>query len=348
MKFRRLLIVLGLLLAAAPFASAQSPTTSPAPRRIDLLSMGDWGEAKSAQANVAQAMERYVAKLDHPIAAMLLAGDNFYVPLSGVDDPAWKTLFEEMYDSQRLNFPFYACLGNHDFDQDKFLIELKYAQVHPESRWKMPARWYRIDFPEPNPLVTVLMLDSNQPNLSAEQWAEQIHWLETELAKPRKSAWIICCAHHPLFSNGAAADNGILQRDWGALFQKYHVDFYLCGHEHNLQHLEIPKWEPSFVLAGGGGAHAHPMLRNNRGPFSRSIYGFVHFELTPDKATVHYIGVEDEPLHVFERSKAGEVKTLFTTPSDPAADKPLEVIQGLYDRIRGPNTRPSSQPATQR
>jgi 3',5'-cyclic AMP phosphodiesterase CpdA len=307
--------------------------------------MGDWGEAKSAQSAVAQAMTNYVTAQTQPIDAMLLAGDNFYVPLSGVEDEAWQSLFEQMYDPKKLNFPFYVSLGNHDYDNAKFKIELDYARLHPKSRWKFPARWYRIDLPANKPLAMILMLDSNQPNLSAAQWTEQIVWLDRELANPRNAPWVICCAHHPLFSNGVAADNGILQRDWGTLFQKYHVDFYLCGHEHNLQHLEIPNWGPSFVLAGGGGAHSHPMLRNNRGPFSRSVYGFAHFELTPALATVRYIGADGNPLHIFQRTKAGQTTVLLNTKSDSPVDKPLEAIMGIYGRLR-PQTQPTSQPTT--
>jgi tartrate-resistant acid phosphatase type 5 len=134
-----------------------------------------------------------------------------------------------------------------------------------------------------------------------------------------------------------------LQKDWGNLFQKYNVDIYLCGHEHNLEHLEIPGWKPSFVIAGGGGAHSHPLIRDNRG-FSRSIYGFVHFDFTPDHVTIHYIGADGQPLHVFERSKAGEVKILTTTASDSAIAKPLEAIQGLFDKMH-PKTQPT-QPST--
>ena len=169
-------------------------------------------------------------------------------------------------------------------------------------------------------------------------------FLEDELARPR-AAWTICCAHHPLFSNGIAADNGILQRDWGTLFKKHGVDIYLCGHEHNLQHLEVAGWKPSFVLAGGAAAHSHPIIRDSRGPFSRSVYGFVHFSFTPEKVTVYYIGTDGKPLHVFERSKAGEVKVLMTTKSDPAITKPLEVIQGIFDKLHPPKTQPGANPA---
>lgn len=332
--------------AAQSAPSTSRPSTQPA-RELNLLAMGDWGEGKPAQSKVAHAMEQYV-EIEHKqfhktFAALLSAGDNFYVPLKNTDDPAWQNLFEKMYDPKVLDFPFYAALGNHDYDHDKYIVELAYAKQHPESRWKMPARWYRVDLPAKDPLVAAIMLDSDHDNLSAAQWEEQRKWLEHELAGAR-APWTVCCAHHPLFSNGAAADNGILQRDWGSLFKKYHVDIYLCGHEHNLQHLEIPGWKTSFVLAGGGGAHQHPMIRDNRGPFSRSIYGFVHFDFTPDQVTVRYIGTGDQVLHEFVRTKAGAVRVTKTTPSDPAIDHPLEAIQGLYDKLRGDKTKSEKQP----
>ncbi len=319
------------------------PATQPA-ERLDLLAMADWGEAVPAQQAVATALADYVRARKVPFGGMLLCGDNFYMRLSGRDDPLWRTLFEQMYDPKVLDMPFYACLGNHDYDDGKDAIEMDYGRLNPTSRWKMPARWYRVDLPAgPKPMVTVLMLDSNRPKLSDEQWRSQIKWLDTQLAG-RRGTWTICCAHHPLFSNGIAAGNGILQRDWGSLFKTYHVDFYLCGHEHNLQHLDVPGWFTDFVMAGGGGAHSHPLLRDNLRPFSRSVYGFVHFELEPDRAVVSYVGTDGKPLHVYERSKAGVTKVIMTTQSDPPATKPLEIIQGLYDRIHGPATQPTTAP----
>ena len=46
-------------------------------------------------------------------------------------------------------------------------------------------------------------------------------------------------------------------------------------------------------------------------------YGFVDFQLTADKAVVRMIGTDDKPMHIFERTKAGEVKVLETTPNTP-------------------------------
>ena len=79
---------------------------------------------------------------------------------------------------------------------------------HPESRWKMPFRYYREDLPagSKHPLVTVLMLDSNKDTLGLARWNVEMQWLTQQLkslstsdesaaelhSQPHKR-WIVCC-----------------------------------------------------------------------------------------------------------------------------------------------------------
>jgi len=156
--------------------------------------------------------------------------------------------------------------------------------------------------------------------------------LDKQLASIPKGCWTIVCAHHPLFSNGLHGDNGVLQTQWGALFKKYNLSFYVCGHDHDLQHLEIPDWRTSFVLAGGGGAGTRTMRNDTRGPFSRAVHGFAHFQFKGDLATVSMVGEDGNILHAFTRTRDGVVKTVETTGSDRATSKPLKAIQGLEEK----------------
>lgn len=329
--------------AATQSAPAQSaPTTQPTTRHVDVLAMGDWGEDTAAQRQVAHALSHWTQLDDNArrLKAVLLCGDNFYFKLTGIDDPRWQSLFERMYDPKTLDVPFYACLGNHDYDGNNRAIELAYARTHPDSRFKLPGDWYRIDVPREKPILTVIMLDSNRDNLSDVQWNRQIAWLKKELDGPR-ARWTICCAHHPMYSNGFFWANGVLQKDWGVLMEKYHVDFYLSGHEHNLQHLEIPGSWMSFIIAGGGGAHPAPLMRDNRG-FSREAFGFVDFDLTPDLATVRFLGTNDQPLHVFQRTKSGKVRILQTTPNSKPVNPLAAYLQ--LERRRHATTQPATAP----
>jgi len=203
----------------------------------------------------------------------------------------------------------------------------------------LPARWYRIDVPAENPEVTVLMLDSDKDPLSKDQWEEQKKWMDTELAKPR-GTWTVCCAHHPLFSNGGHGDNGVLQQEWGPLFVKYNVDFFVCGHDHDLQHLQIPRWFTSFLLVGGGGADTKLMRHDDRGPLSRLTHGFANLSFEGNTATVRYINDEGKTLHLFTRDKSGKVTVQIEGGEDKAAPNPLRALEGF-----GAYTPPATQPA---
>ncbi len=311
--------------AAEPAGPSVRPSTASAPE-VNFLGMGDWGQINSAQGAVAKAMATYVTDHNIKLNAVLLAGDNFYGKLTGTNDPQWKSIFEDMYDPIKLSSPFYVTLGNHDYRDGKAAIELAYAQENPASRWKLPTKWYRVDFPEQHPLVSVLMLDSNRDNLvKSGEWARELVWLEAELAKVSAGGqWVMCCAHHTLVSNGLHGDNGVLQKEWGSLFKKFKVDIYLCGHDHDLQHLELKDWPMSFVLAGGGGKASRAMLRDVRGPFSKAMNGFAHFQFTQDKAVVRLVGKDSQAVHIFERTRQGAVNILMTTPSDKATTNPIK------------------------
>jgi hypothetical protein len=307
---------------------------------VNLLAMGDWGTGGEGQKQVAAAMTGYVTQAKTNFDGMLLVGDNFYMNIpGGITDPVFQDVFEKMYDPTVLSMPFYVALGNHDYEHGKDLTELAYSKAHPESRFKLPARWYKVNFPAENPQVTVFMLDSDKDPMGKDMWLQEKTWLDAELAKPR-GKWTLCCAHHPLFSNGGHGDNGVLQNEWGRLFVKYNVDFYICGHDHDLQHLQIPDWFTSFLLVGGGGADVKLMRHDDRGPLSRLTHGFANLTFNGDVATVKYINSDGKLLHQFTRDKSGKVTVQIEGGEDKAAPNPLRALEGF-----GGYTPPASQPA---
>lgn len=169
-----------------------------APVEVNLLAMGDWGSNASPQKKVATALSQYVEKSGKHFDGMLLAGDNFYTNLTSTTQPMWQTMFEQMYDPAVLNFPFYVSLGNHDYQNGKNWIELAYAKENPNSRWKMPSNYYRLDLPRDHPLVTILMLDSNRQIMGDADWNAESEWLKSELDKLCTTKWLLACASSAL------------------------------------------------------------------------------------------------------------------------------------------------------
>ncbi len=123
--------------------------------------------------------------------------------------PDGKRSSKQMYPADDFPCPAYAVLGNHDYQrwpESKVDAELEYARSgrngSSPTRWTMPSRWYRFEFPAKNPLVTFLALDSNMPRadgkekegrdftLTPQQQAEQLAWFEGELKRPRTTPFV--------------------------------------------------------------------------------------------------------------------------------------------------------------
>jgi tartrate-resistant acid phosphatase type 5 len=316
-----------------------SPPPNPASEHI--LMIGDWGTATDVkqQISVAEGMKKFVdSQHVHP-EALLLLGDNWYGPIAGaVDSSRWRTQFEEMYPASYFPGPVYAVLGNHDYEfrisrsrpYNKVQMQLDYASHVKGTRWKMPSRWYTFMYPEHNPMITFICLDTNIPGsksgdpypwrdtlpfsytMSDDHQKEQDAWFRAELAKPRKTPFLAVAAHHPLYSNGGHRDNPTLINNWDRLLRQYKVDFYIAGHDHDLQHLEFAGHPTSFVVSGGGGAELTDMVvrTETRGPFGNSMLGFTDMEITPGEIIMRHFNHDAQELHAFRKPPGGVAEIL--------------------------------------
>jgi len=285
---------------------------------IHFLAVGDFGTGNAAQQQVARQMNDFAGKLGSPLTAVLALGDNFY---NHLDMARFGPGFEEMYSKEHLDVPFYACLGNHDYGPSydskqgaaKADMQLEYAKANPASRWKMPAKWYATEFPATGkPMVKIIYLDSNtfEGALTPQEKLDQKRWLEAELKKETKAKWTWVVSHYPVFSDTTKRkDNQGLIKNWGGYFQANPISLYISGHDHNLQHLQVEGYQPSFLVSGGGGAKLYEITDTGRG-FSRPILGFNHIHVNEDRILVQLIDGEGNRMHAFEKNQKGEVKIL--------------------------------------
>jgi tartrate-resistant acid phosphatase type 5 len=299
------------------------------PGASDLLMIGDWGydDDHAAQFQVGLGMRRYIQERKLRTQALLLLGDNWYGALDGgARSMRWQKQFEEMYPTDPFDCPAYAILGNHDYQrwpESKVDAELAYARLG-ETRWTMPARWYRFEFPASDPVITFLALDSNMPpvsgvaghgrdfTLTQQEQADQLAWLKAELARPRTTPFLAVMGHHPVYSDGMHGDHPVLVRDWDPLFREHKVDLYLAGHDHDLQHLEFEGHPTSFFLSGGGGADLYDLKidPSARGPYAQKVYGFSHLSVTAQQMTLRHLDAGGRFLHGFRKTPQGRIEIL--------------------------------------
>jgi tartrate-resistant acid phosphatase type 5 len=318
------------------------------PKAAHALVVGDWGWSEKlaaevsrngsgfqAQTMVARGMERYARSSGlHPDALFML-GDSWYGDLAGgAASPRWIEQFERMYLIETFAGPAYSMLGNHDYqtlppEVNKLEAELEYARSGRgldgrPTRWTLPSRWYTFDFPKQNPLIRVIVLDSNMPRtdgswqhghdftLKPEEQAEQLAWFEEQLQKPRTTPFLAVLAHHPVYSNGPHGDHPVLVRDWDPLFRKYTVDLYMAGHDHDLQHLEFEGHPTTHFLSGGGGADLYVLKVDglDRGPYAQEVHGFSHLSVTRSALELRHLDADGRFLYGITKTPAGKVTVL--------------------------------------
>lgn len=160
------------------------------------------------------------AYASEPEAAFyIMAGD---LVNRGNERDDWDTFFanaETVYDRRQL----VPAIGNHEDQGDQgpwmYLALFDLPQNGPDTITK--ERAYSFEYS--NALFVVL--DTNvEPH-------KQTKWLDEQLAKS-DATWKFVVYHHPAYSSGPDRNNREVRELWGSIFDKYHVDVALQGHDH--------------------------------------------------------------------------------------------------------------------
>jgi len=248
---------------------------------IRVLAFGDFGDGGEGQREVAVAMRQYHKQ--HPFDFGITLGDNFYNKgMKGVDDPRWKTWWDQLYDP--LGIQFYATLGNHDYGfRESPEAQILYSRRSPS--WRMPATQYTYTagwvqfFAIDSPLMT----------------ADQLEWLQREL-EASDSRWKVVYGHHPIYSHGYHGDNPSLIRELLPVL-KGRANVYLTGHDHDMQHLK-PEGDLHFFVAGCGGKRRH-IRPGPRSLFAKSALGFSVLEANEFSLKMTFVDTGLIPLYEY-------------------------------------------------
>lgn len=268
---------------------------------LDFFVTGDTGHASELRASVVRAM--LATRERARPSFVVLTGDNVYpAGVASVDDPAWRTHFEEPFGE--LGIPFYPCLGNHDHMGDA-QAEIDYSAREP--LWKFPSRYHSFRMPvAPGAEAEFFVLDTAPIRLGALNFfytPEQVAWLDQALASST-ARWKIAVGHHPLFSGGPKPLSSKLR--WHLLppFAEHTLDLYLSGHEHDLELLDPGRGWLQVVSGAGSGLDAVAPTTGTL--FCNGEGGFAWISLRRAAAFVQFVS-EQGTLATFrvERPLAG-------------------------------------------
>jgi acid phosphatase len=210
---------------------------------------------------------------------VISTGDNLYPNgVTTVDDPRFRTVFEEVYSGADLQVPWHLALGNHDHLGD---VESQIAYSSRSKRWRIPAPYYKFTESSDGVTADFFVLDTETLVTRADQ--TQLEWLDGELTAS-SADWKICVGHHPIRSCGHYGGTPALVQDLKPLLDHHGVVAYLCGHDHDVQLLKSP--EDRFVcLVSGGGGKARDARYGDDTLFARTNGGFAAMTLSKTEMT---------------------------------------------------------------
>lgn len=281
---------------------------------FNFIIVSDWGwNGYKHQQEVADQMEKTADSVHAKFIAS--CGDNFQVSgIASTQDPLWMTNFENIYKGLSLQVEWFPVLGNHDYKGSP-QAEIDYSKI--SRRWRLTDHYYtftkkindsvsaRFIFLDTPPLVAEYHKNPLEyPEIAKQDTAKEIKWLKDVLANS-KEQWIMVFGHHPVFSasktHGNTAD---MIRKVKPLLERYHAQFYFCGHDHDFQHLHEKDKNVEYIVTGTGG-EPRPATTNEMSVFSESEPGFSVVSLRGDSLKLAFVGIKGNIIHTFARTYRG-------------------------------------------
>jgi hypothetical protein len=178
----------------------------------------------------------------------LVNGDLCYANLAHDRIRTWSDWFENNTRSAR-HRPWMPAAGNHENELGNGPIgytayQTYFALPDAGSDEQFRGLWYAFTAGSVRVITLnnddVCFPDGGNFYVHGYSGGAQKRWLEAELADARRDPgidWVVVCMHQTAISttdrtNGA--DLGIRQ-EWLPLFDRYHVDLVVCGHEHHYE-----------------------------------------------------------------------------------------------------------------
>ncbi len=265
-------------------------------KSINFLVVGDWGHnGYYHQRDVAVQMNNAAKKMG--INFIVSVGDNFYPNgVASVNDPYFKSCFEDVYNEPELFVNWYVVLGNHDYEGNT-QAEIDYTNI--SRRWEMPSRYYSFEkkfkngdkalfiFLDTSPFIKNYYKEEKYKNVIGQDTAAQYKWLKN-LLSTTDAKWKLVFGHHHFYTaEGKSEELPDLRERLGPLFEKYKVDAYICGHQHSLEYITKKDVYTKFIISGAGSETEK--VYPGKAVFASSISGFTTISLNDSSMLIQMI-----------------------------------------------------------
>jgi acid phosphatase len=301
MKISRRTLLSGSAGLTASTALPVLPATAAA-AALPFVLIGDWGRhGTDFQTDVANQMGATAAAIDSRFT--ISVGDNFYeYGVTGLDDPYWKTSFEDIYTAESLQSPWKIILGNHDYCGN-VQAQLDYSQRSP--RWRLPARYYsesitlpdggRADFFYLDTSPFISYYAGTKVDIAGQDTRAQAAWLDQSLGNST-AGWKIVIGHHPIYTalTGEGHDQPDLIARIDPILRAHNVPIYICGHDHTLQSTTL---KGITYVTNGAGSKTYDAGAPGRPGFVSSNHGFMTVKLSSEKLDFALIDMTGKTLY---------------------------------------------------
>ncbi|MQA30609.1 MAG: metallophosphoesterase [Luteitalea sp.] len=291
--FAASMVLLGLLCTTP---AAQAPIRIALPNLADsvkFVAIGDNGTGEKAQYEIGALMAQ--ARELFPYDFVIMLGDNMYGSQRPSDfvkkfEAPYKTLLDA-------GVKFYAALGNHDKQENRFY-----------KPWNMNGERY-YTYTKKN--VRFFVLDTDYLD------RKQQDWIENEL-RSSDDEWKVVYFHHPLYSSGGRHGSEVdLREILEPLFIKYGVNAVFAGHDHIYERIK-PQSDIYYFVSGSAG-----QLR--RGDLKRSALTAAGYD---QEQTFMLVEIDTDALAVQAIAKSGKTVDSASMPRQ----KRIPALPPISDR----------------
>ena len=248
-----------------------------------------------------------------PEAILALGDVHHFNGVASVNDPLWRTNYEDIYSHPELMIDWFPVLGNHEYRGNTQAV-MDYGKV--SRRWMSGERYYTRTFVKKGVSVRVVFLDTTPligryqkekeeyPDACKQDVEEQLRWLEKTLGEAKED-WVIVVGHHPIYAE--TSKNKEEREDMQSRllpFLKSHknVALYVCGHIHNFQHIKMQGDEIDYVV-NSAGALARKVKATEGTVFCSPEPGFSVLSATKAALSLFMIDKKGKVLHEVKKVK---------------------------------------------